>query len=135
MKKKLLLLFCFCAFVFLLFGCSSSSSLNSSKFKKTEVLSGSGYVIGERGYIEVSKDVLKSASQDDFKKFVASHVKDSGLNYVSIICDDGTGICFVASMSVFADFGQISADGSIIKSSGTILLNSDGSYSYKENGN
>lgn len=134
MKKKLLcILACLCVLAFSFVGCGSSNDLNSAKFKKADVLSGSGSSIGEYGYVEISKETLKSTSQEDFKKFVDNHVSNSGLNYVSIICDDGIGICFAGSNAQFADYGQLDEDGALLKSYGTILFGGNGTYTYTAN--
>lgn len=98
-----------------------------------DVKSGDGSVIGQRAYIRVMKSQLQEITSDNFVEFVESRVRDSGFNWVSIICDDGTGICFPGSMVQVADYGKLDADGSIVESYGTISLAEDGAYSYSKN--
>ena len=98
-----------------------------------DVKNGTGdSVIGQRAYIRITKDQLSQITADNFSEFANERVKDSGYNWVSIICDDGNGICFPGSMIHVADYGKLDDDGSILESFGTIALESDGSYSYVE---
>lgn len=95
-----------------------------------DVKSGSGDVIGEYAYIRIMKKQLEGITEENYKEFAESVVKDSGYNWVSILCDDGTGICFPGSMYYVADYGKQDADGSILESYGTITLNESGGYTY-----
>ena len=95
-----------------------------------DVKSGSGDVIGEYAYIRIMKKQLEEITEENYKEFAESVVKDSGYNWVSILCDDGTGICFPGSMYYVADYGKQDADGSILESYGTITLNESGGYTY-----
>lgn len=97
--------------------------LINANFATAPVMSGDGSEkIGQRGYIITAKDMLKKASQSDFKEFVSKRVKDSGLNWVSIRCDDGTGICFEGSVAEMATYGEMAKDGTITKTIGYIQL-------------
>lgn len=95
-----------------------------------DVKSGSGDVIGEYAYIRIMKKQLEEIAEENYKEFAESVVKDSGYNWVAILCDDGTGICFPGSMYYVADYGKQDADGSILESYGTITLNESGGYTY-----
>ena len=95
-----------------------------------DVKSGSGDVIGEYAYIRIMKKQLEEITEENYKEFAESVVKDSGYNWVAILCDDGTGICFPGSMYYVADYGKQDADGSILESYGTITLNESGGYTY-----
>ena len=68
-----------------------------------DVESGTGEKIGEYAYIEINKGQLESVRAEQYKDFAETVVKDSGYNWVAIICDDGTGICFPGSMYYMAD--------------------------------
>ena len=68
-----------------------------------DVESGTGEKIGEYAYIEINKGQLESVTAEQYKDFAETVVKDSGYNWVAIICDDGTGICFPGSMYYMAD--------------------------------
>lgn len=109
---------------------STENPLMKAEFFKADVKTGIGdNVIGERGFINVSKSDLKSVTNEQFTQFAEEKVKDSGLNCVSIICEDGTGICFAGSNSMVAEYGELDKDGAILKSFGTIMLTEDG-YTY-----
>lgn len=95
-----------------------------------DVKSGSGDVIGEYAYIRIMKRQLEEITEENYKEFAESVVKDSGYNWVAILCDDGTGICFPGSMYYVADYGKQDADGSISEIYGTITLNESGGYTY-----
>ena len=103
------------------------------KVKTADVMNGFGTdVIGQRAYIDILKSDLLTVSEEDYKEFVETVVKDSGYNYVSITCEDGTGIVFPGSLSLIAIYGELDKDGSILESKGDILLQEDGTYLYEE---
>lgn len=107
--------------------------LMQAKVKKDKVMNGFGTEqIGERAYIEISKEDLRNVTQEDFKEFASSVVKDSGYNWVSIICNDGTGICFIGSMEYVAQYGKIDDEGAIEEVIGDITVDDLGIYIYEE---
>lgn len=57
-----------------------------------DVKSGTGDVIGEYAYIRIMKKQLEEITEANYKEFAETVVKDSGYNWVAIMCDDGTGI-------------------------------------------
>lgn len=71
-------------------------------------------VIGKRGYVQISKSDLLLVSNAQFVDFVNVRVVESGLNWFSIVCDDGTGLIFAGSISEYADYGLLDEDGCII---------------------
>lgn len=108
-------------------------------FLTAPVHSGSGDIIGTYGYIKVEKDKVPDFDTTDFSRFIAefadAKVSDSGLNWVSIMFDDGTGFGFPASFSAFAEYGKIDDEGCIIKGLGICMLSSDtGSFEYTDFG-
>lgn len=104
--------------------------LTTAEVKTADVMNGfKTERIGTRAYIEVSKDVLKTVTLEQYTEFVDTVVKDKDYNWFSIICEDGTGITFPGSMGIVADYGAQDKDGTIIKSSGTIML-TDSGYAY-----
>lgn len=106
--------------------------LLSAAFSLDEVKSGIGNnVLGQYGYIKIDKKDLKTVTNEQFTEFVEQKVKDSGLNWVAIICEDGTGICFAGSLSYFAEYGEVDTDGAILKSAGVIML-TDSGYTYEQ---
>lgn len=96
-----------------------------------DVESGTGEKIGEYACIEVSKDQLKEVTAEEYKEFAETVVKDSGYNWVAIVCDDGTGICFPGSMYYVAQYGKQDTDGGILEVVGTITLDESGGYTYE----
>lgn len=106
--------------------------LLSATFSLDEVKSGIGNnVLGQYGYIKIDKKDLKTVTNEQFTEFAEQKVQDSGLNWVSIICDDGTGICFAGSISYVAEYGEVDTDGTILKSTGVIML-ADSGYTYEQ---
>lgn len=96
-----------------------------------DVESGTGEKIGEYAYIEISKGQLESVTAEQYKDFAETVVKDSGYNWVAIVCDDGTGICFPGSMYYVAQYGKQDTDGGILEVAGTITLDESGGYTYE----
>lgn len=97
-----------------------------------DVKSGSGDKIGEYAYIRIMKTQLQAITEENYKEFAETVVKDSGYNWVAIICDDGTGICFPGSMYYVGTYGKQDSDGSILEDHGYITLNENGGYTYDQ---
>lgn len=87
--------------------------------------------IGTRAYVKVSKDDLKTITNEQYTTFVDTVVKDSGYNWFTIFCDDGTGICFAGSIGFFAEYGILDEEGSITEVIGYITISEEG-YTYEE---
>lgn len=100
--------------------------------KTADVKSGSGDVIGQRAYISVLKSKFETVTEENYKEFVESVVKDSGYNWFTIKCDDGTGVCFPGSMYHVGDYGKLDDEGAILESYGTITLNENNGYTYEQ---
>lgn len=99
--------------------------------KTGDVKSGTGDTIGEYAYVSTLKSKLKEITVENFAEFAETVVQDSGYNWFTIKCDDGTGICFPGSMYFVGDYGKIDADGSILESYGTITITETGSFTYE----
>lgn len=97
-----------------------------------DVKSGSGEKIGEYAYIRIMKSQLEEITEENYAEFAETVVKDSGYNWVAIMCDDGTGICFPGSMYYVAQYGKQDSDGGILEVYGDITLNDDGGYTYEK---
>ena len=111
----------------------SQNPLTAATLQEANVLNGTGDVIGKRAYIEIKNDELTSVTQEQFKEFVDSVVKNSGYNYVTIIATDvSKGIFFPASSEQIATYGTVNADGMIDVTIGDIMIQNDGTYSYTE---
>ena len=107
--------------------------LTQAKVKTAEVMNGSGTEkIGERAYIEISKEDLQNITQEDFKEFADTVVKDSGYNYFTVICDDGTGVFFGGSGIIIVSYGKLNDEGMLEETVGDILLQDNGEYIYEE---
>ena len=97
-----------------------------------DVKTGSGDKIGEYAYIRITKAQLQAITEENYKEFVETVVKDSGYNWVAILCDDGTGICFPGSMYYAGTYGKQDTDGSILEDYGAITLDENGGYTYEQ---
>lgn len=112
----------------------SNNILMNADFKVANVMSDDKSTkLGQYGYIIITKDQLKSITMEDYNEFCNKIVDGSGYNWVSIICEDGTGICFAGSLPYCADYGKVDKDGAILQSIGTIISNFDCTYTYTEN--
>ncbi len=107
--------------------------LTQAKVKTADVMNGSGTdKIGERAYIEISKEDLQNVTQEDFKEFAETIVKDSGYNYFTVICNDGTGVFFGGSEIIIVSYGKLNDEGMLEEAAGDILLQDNGEYIYEE---
>lgn len=106
--------------------------LLNCKVKTEDVKSGSGDVIGQRAYISILKSQLLDLAAENFAEFAESVVKDSGYNWFTIKCDDGTGIVFAGSDIAAAIYGKLDDEAAISDSIGFITLGADGSYTYEQ---
>lgn len=109
----------------------AENPLMAAELKEAPVWNGSGTeIIGYRGYIEITKAELKSITVDDYKLFCETVVDDSGYNWITIICDDGTGVQFTSSLYRWASYGTIDDEGIIITELGSINKTGD-SFEYE----
>lgn len=58
-------------------------------------------------YIRTMKSQLKEITADNFVKFVSSQVDSADYDYLSIVCDDGTGLYFAGYRTTIAAFMAI----------------------------
>lgn len=87
--------------------------------------------LGTYAYISISKDILKSVTLEQFTEFAQTVVDNSGYNWFSIICEDGTGICFSGSDIYYPSYGKLDTDGAITDGYGDITWDFDtNSYTY-----
>lgn len=100
--------------------------------KTSDVKSGSGDVIGQRAFVSVLKSQLAELTAENFAEFAETVVKDSGYNYFTIKCDDGTGIVFVGSDVTIPVYGTLDDDGCVTDTAGFITRGVDGSYTYEQ---
>ena len=107
--------------------------LLAAEFVDDLVINGSGTgALGYRGYIKISKEILKEVTVEEYYEFCKEHVKDRvKYLWVSIICDDGTGIQFAGTQYTIATYGTIDYEGVIIEDIGYISQNGNCFY-YEE---
>ena len=86
--------------------------------------------IGEWAEIQIRKEILKGITQEQFAEFCNEVVKDSGYNWFTISCEDGTGIQFAGSIPYVSTYGNLDNEGCITETIGIIMLEADGTYSY-----
>ena len=91
----------------------SKNPLLMHKLTEKAVMNGTGTArIGTWAYISISRAELDKASLSDFTEFYKSF-KDKKYNWVSVICNDGTGLLFPGG-GLIGSFGPIDAEGAII---------------------
>lgn len=111
----------------------SDNPLMNVEIRIADVMNGTGSEkLGEWAEIQIGKETLKGITQEQFAEFCNEVVKDSGYNWFTISCEDGTGIQFVGSISYVSTYGNLDNEGCIAESIGTIMLQEDGTYSYTE---
>lgn len=135
--KKLSLLLMSIVLIMCLSACGSSTeetgnALLDAELQTDDVLSGSGDNIGTYAYINISKEDLESVTEEQFLNFANNVVDGSSCDYISIICDDGTGIEFPGSNTEYANYGNIDDTGVVTETLNTIIIN-DNAITY-ENG-
>lgn len=108
----------------------NDNPLMKAELQVLDVSSGTGEKIGEWAEITVQKEIIKGVTQEQYAEFCESVVKDSGYNWVTISCGDGTGIQFAGSISYAATYGNLDNEGCITETIGTIMIQEDGTYSY-----
>ena len=79
--------------------------------------------------VDVPKRILKETTEWEFHEFCETVVKDSGYNWVTSMCGDGTGVQFIGSFAGAAEYGKVDENGKIDEPLGYISLK-NGVYSY-----
>lgn len=111
---------------------ATGNPLLDAEVQVNDVMNGAGTEkIGEWAEVNISKEVLKTVTNDQLAEFCTNVVDNSGYNWFTIMCDDGTGIVFSGSMTSNATYGEVDNEGAITTAIGYILLE-DGSYTYSE---
>ena len=110
-----------------------NNPLLQSYIKSGDIYSGDrSKILGKYGYISISKKTLQTVTAEEFIEFAQQQATYSSFyNWVSIICDDGTGILFSGCNMYYPTYGKLDSDGSIIETYGDIIwdFNTE-SYSY-----
>lgn len=84
---------------------------------------------GQRAYISISKEDLKNVTEEQMMEFYNEKVVPSGAMWVSIICDDGTGIYFLNNQINGAKYGTADSMGRVSTAEGYLCLQ-NGSLTY-----
>ena len=97
------------------------SPLMTAEIETDFVINGSRTdVLGRYATIKISKESLQTITMEEYAEFCTEVVDSSTYNWVSIICDDGTGIQFTDSDYIIATYGRINDEGVITKDLGYI---------------
>lgn len=100
---------------------SSKNPLIAAELETEAVMNGSKTdILGFRAHISMPKAALKEITLEQYTEFCNTVLKDSTYNWVSIRCDDGTGIQFTGSQFVIATYGTMDYEGIVVKESGYI---------------
>ena len=110
---------------------SSNPLLNAQVVTATVKSGDNSKTLGTYAYISIAKDILKTVTLEQFTEFAQTVVDNSGYNWFSIICEDGTGICFSGSDIYYPSYGKLDTDGAITDGYGDITWDfNTNSYSY-----
>lgn len=113
----------------------SDNPLIAAELERCSVMNGAGTeVIGVFGVVHISKSELNKITLEQYAEFCEEIVdgRDGDIyNWISIMCEDGTGIQFFSAQSAIASYGTMDADGCIIEELGDITK-IDGSFVYKD---
>lgn len=91
-------------------------------------------ILGSYGCISIEKDVLKTVTMDEFIEFAQNVVETAtGLNWISIMCEDGTGIVFAGCETYCPMYGKIDEDGAILEGYKNIIWDdTSGTYTIQD---
>lgn len=109
---------------------ATPNPLTEAPFQTKDVTDENGASTGLRGYAEITKGELEAISAPQLKEFADQHVKNSPLQWVSIITPEGDGIYFPDSNYEYGEYGLLSPDGKISSLHGTITL-INGAYQFQ----
>ncbi len=70
----------------------ADNPLMTADFMTSDVLNGFDEKIGEYGYIEIKKSDMEAVTAGQLTEFCQNKCDDSGLNFVSVLFEDGTGL-------------------------------------------
>lgn len=90
-----------------------------------DVKSGSGNVIGKCAYTKIKKSEFSELTTEDFLEFCNQCVNDSEYNWVSIIFEDETGICFLSSATNLATYGRLDNQGAVEETIEDVIITKD----------
>lgn len=95
----------------------TENPLLMAEFIVSDVLSGSGKKIGERGSVSIKKADLPELSSMEFSaymtEFVDSRISGTEYNYVTIFFDDGTGFIFAGGNDTLGTYCRPDYDGAL----------------------
>ena len=87
---------------------ASSNPLMEAELHTADVMNGFGTEkIGEWGYIEISKSDMSAVTGEQLTEFCQNRYGGSGLNWVGIIFEDGTGLRVGPGWQASIEYGKI----------------------------
>lgn len=107
----------------------TDNPLLAADFKTADILNGlNTEKIGEYGYIQISKSDMENITGDQLTEFCKTRYDNSGLNWVWIMFEDGTGIYVGPSWTVQMEYGVTDAENRAFSALGLITrIQGDGS--------
>lgn len=100
---------------------TSENPLLQADFQTAEILNGAGTEkVGEYGYISYSKTDMEAITDDQLLEFCETRYDGSGLNWVWIMFDDGTGIHIGPGYSMQMEYGTTDAETCTFSALGAI---------------
>ncbi len=110
----------------------STNPLIAAELQRAPVYNGSRTdILGFYAWIHIEKTTLKQITVEEYTEFCETVVDNANYNWVSIICDDWTGIQFTGSQYTIATYGKINYEGVITQDIGCIKQTEDG-FIYEE---
>ena len=90
---------------------ADTNPLMEAEFQIADILNGTNTEkVGEYGYIEFSKSDMEQISEDQLLEFCDQRYSGSGLNWVWIMFEDGTGIHIGPGYSAQMEYGTTDAE-------------------------
>ena len=88
--------------------------IHVSDAKGRFILAGAGVnILGARLELKISKRAFSKCTYDDIKAFYQELERVCGVNYATIVFNDGTGLFFVNCLTACPEYGRVDRDGCI----------------------
>jgi len=108
---------------------TNGNPLIDQKLQTAKIINSAGNYIGDRAYIYISRIVFDKLTLENITDFYLTF-KDKNYNWVTVFCDDGTGL-FFGGGSPFVEFGKLDKIGIITEKSDWTMLYNDETKSFK----
>lgn len=106
----------------------SSTTLSDAKITEISVSNSFGKT-SQYAKVTITKNQLRKTTEQEFSSFYNSKVISDNYEWVTIACDDSTGIVFFSKKD-FAVYGELNSMDLISQAIGVITLNNDKKYKY-----